>query len=92
MMKRLAVDPHAFRHLCFAEKPTSWPVSKLYGEIMSPASSLQALYNTCVTELTLCQQSGGEVVSSSTLNLKTLAVSTAQLHNLLCRPSCIPTL
>lgn len=48
----------SFRHLCHQERPTSWPVSQLYGEIMSPASALQALYNALVTDITVCHQHG----------------------------------
>lgn len=48
----------SFRHLCHLERPTSWPVSQLYGEIMNPASTLQALYNALVTDITVCQRYG----------------------------------
>lgn len=48
----------SFRHLCFLERPTSWPVSQLYKEIMSPTSALQALYNALVTDITVCHPRG----------------------------------
>lgn len=60
---RTAKPTISFRHLCHLERPTSWPVSQLYKEIMSPASVLQALYNALVTDITLCHRHGVRTAS-----------------------------